>query len=1033
MEIKILQVFLGADGLPYKDQERTIHFPIVGSGFQGASNTTKIRFYYDELVEEDDTETAWVACAKLPNGKIGSKVLETDYDSTLGEHYALLELDSFYFQYKGDVYISLQGYQGGVQVSYNEETELYTIYGTPTIAATGSIKLSVNYATQFVGSGETSNVNFQRILADLGTKLGIRATSVFVEELPAVGENDTFYAINNDPDDPHLTNIYVWNGNTEQYVWVGNNTLDIQPIENKINDLNDRIDNLTVAYNYKGSRTVAQINALTNQSAGDVYNVTDSGTITTGSVSVVAGDNVAWTGTAWDKLAGTVDLSGYTQKYEFNEVKSLFVLSPNVYNEQSEIIKYTYASGGVVTYNVNYKINLDFIPVEYGDYISFYGNNTTNKDGVQNICLYDADKTYLSRHSFENVGLTSFQIANANAKYVRICVGINATNVMVVIDKAQPSYATLTYVKYGKYLINEAVPKNAALKEETEPVINLFEFSRNVYDPTKEQANTVLGSSGVETYNTSYKINTEYIEIETDDYVTFYGNGVEGGGIQNFVIYDENKQYIARYQFTSNLLVTQQIELVGVKYIRFSAAANAKNIMVVIDKKGSTPSYQSLTYVPYGYNHIKKSALPSDVLEDIEELKDIADELDYDYKYINLTDNLETFSAAYLNNSHEIISSSVWIAKKLLVTDLPESFNQISVKSYTNLTSRYQVAFYSNATPSDATYIDGIKFTVGSSLNEAIITSIPTGTVSILITNLIASGDISVVLRTNKQTIVTEIKENVDELDALELREQRAKFDLQFNYIAYSAMMVSGAGPNSEAQYLWGAQRKFTALKGDVRISSDNEIVMCHDAGFTLNASGYVTSYDSSNNTKIRDMTAAQCFALIYENTNDHVCGIDALIRTCKLYGKIPYITIRDAYTNDILPKLFASLDKYNMREKAIINSFTYDVLKIVRKYDKHIMLSWVQTYNHQLTTQDIDKANALGNCLITCYDYSGTNPTTAANQSNEVIAYAKQKDIRLYEAQIVRDQDLNADVLYDRGFTGAQIVFEPSIFSTMS
>ena len=36
-----------------------------------------------------------------------------------------------------------------------------------------------------------------------------------------------------------------------------------------------------------------------NQVVGDVYNVEDTG------------DNYAWTGTAWDKLAGTVDLSGY--------------------------------------------------------------------------------------------------------------------------------------------------------------------------------------------------------------------------------------------------------------------------------------------------------------------------------------------------------------------------------------------------------------------------------------------------------------------------------------------------------------------------------------------------------------------------------------------------------------------------------------------------------------------------------------------------------------------------------------------------
>ena len=52
-------------------------------------------------------------------------------------------------------------------------------------------------------------------------------------------------------------------------------------------------------YKYKGS--VANQSALpsSNQTIGDVYNVEDTG------------DNFAWDGTQWDKLAGTVDLSTY--------------------------------------------------------------------------------------------------------------------------------------------------------------------------------------------------------------------------------------------------------------------------------------------------------------------------------------------------------------------------------------------------------------------------------------------------------------------------------------------------------------------------------------------------------------------------------------------------------------------------------------------------------------------------------------------------------------------------------------------------
>lgn len=180
MESKVLRVFYGNDCLPYKDSNRSVHFPIVGNAFQGANNSTEIRFYYGRIGGDD---TTWVAVTKLPNGKIGSKVLTSHLDSELNEYYAKLELSSFYTQYKGDVYISLQGYQGGVVVSYDDEEELYTITGTPTIRATGSIKLAINYATQFVGSGEEENVTLQELFGYLATKLDINKGIVTVANI----------------------------------------------------------------------------------------------------------------------------------------------------------------------------------------------------------------------------------------------------------------------------------------------------------------------------------------------------------------------------------------------------------------------------------------------------------------------------------------------------------------------------------------------------------------------------------------------------------------------------------------------------------------------------------------------------------------------------------------------------------------------------------------------------------------------------------------------------------------------------------
>lgn len=73
---------------------------------------------------------------------------------------------------------------------------------------------------------------------------------------------------------------------------------------------------LSTVYKYKG--TVATYSALpsTDQTVGDVYNV-EAADSTHG---IKAGDNVAWTGTVWDVLAGTIDLSNYATTQELNEL-----------------------------------------------------------------------------------------------------------------------------------------------------------------------------------------------------------------------------------------------------------------------------------------------------------------------------------------------------------------------------------------------------------------------------------------------------------------------------------------------------------------------------------------------------------------------------------------------------------------------------------------------------------------------------------------------------------------------------------------
>lgn len=175
MREKIIKVFYGADCYPYKDKERTVPYQLTGNSFVGSSNVTKIYFYFDEL--GDDTDS-WVAVSKLPNGKIGSEILDIDFDEELNEHYAVLSLSSYYCQYKGNVTISLQGYAGGVTMTYNQETGLYEVSGTPTILGCAPISFAVYYSPYFLSSNQSQNVTMQQLLALIGTKLDDNSTHI---------------------------------------------------------------------------------------------------------------------------------------------------------------------------------------------------------------------------------------------------------------------------------------------------------------------------------------------------------------------------------------------------------------------------------------------------------------------------------------------------------------------------------------------------------------------------------------------------------------------------------------------------------------------------------------------------------------------------------------------------------------------------------------------------------------------------------------------------------------------------------------
>lgn len=166
---KVLNVFYGADRLPYKDQERQVHYPMVGNSFAGASLVDEIIFYAKDLGTENNV---FVGIAKRPDGQRGYQVLTYGYDTELNEPYWTFNVSGWFTEKVGNVFVSLNVYQGGVDIEVDEDSGLAIVSGTPIIQATGSVVLSINYAPVMDnGYGAVPTIDVQEALSLVGSKV----------------------------------------------------------------------------------------------------------------------------------------------------------------------------------------------------------------------------------------------------------------------------------------------------------------------------------------------------------------------------------------------------------------------------------------------------------------------------------------------------------------------------------------------------------------------------------------------------------------------------------------------------------------------------------------------------------------------------------------------------------------------------------------------------------------------------------------------------------------------------------------------
>ena len=253
------------------------------------------------------------------------------------------------------------------------------------------------------------------------------------------------------------------------------------------------------------------------------------------------------------------------------------------------------------------------------------------------------------------------------------------------------------------------------------------------------------------------------------------------------------------------------------------------------------------------------------------------------------------------------------------------------------------------------------------------------------------------------------------------------RFDGKFMHIAYSYVDGGGA-TNSREHYLHCAQNDYDAVKTDLRLTSDNQLVCCHDAGLTFNDSGYIVSYDSTNNTVIHNITKSQflnfTFNTRYNGERCHPCDLETYLNICKTYGKIAYINIRGEYIAETVTALIAALKNASFgMENVIINSFTKDALTAVRAAEPKLYLSLViDPFTASERTTALNFARTTGACQI-CLYYSNGSHTLAEMVADSAISGwisdCIAAGIRLVGAQANDAGD--ADTLISIGAVGVQ------------
>lgn len=177
---------------------------------------------------------------------------------------------------------------------------------------------------------------------------------------------------------------------------------------------------ISSVYKYKGTVSTYADLPTTGQSVGDTYNVETADS----SHGIKAGDNVAWNGSAWDVLSGTIDLSNYATVSQLNnkvDKVSGKGLSTNDFTNADKSKLDGIESGAEVNVIEDIKVdNVSLTPTNKSVNIDLSGKeNVSNK--TTSLSSASTDTQYPSAKAvYDEISPLETAISNLNQNVVKL-------------------------------------------------------------------------------------------------------------------------------------------------------------------------------------------------------------------------------------------------------------------------------------------------------------------------------------------------------------------------------------------------------------------------------------------------------------------------------------------------------------------------------------------------------------------------------------------------------------------------------------